>query len=272
MDKQMIKFKKLIVLGITLVALYYIFIVNILITLSVLATLYVAFRLYKVYARKQFNKLSTSKELFRESGLGHFIALVAKVAKADGRVSELEAHLISMMFDDISKIFDEKDKTRIILKEIFNEEKERTADTKEVAQSLNKLLGRSRLKRRQFVEFLIQLAFVDDGLSLDEDKVLRIIVAELQIESSEYETILQKFENMRKGQPQSMTLDVAYALLGVNADDTMPSIKKTYRRLVREYHPDIMISQDKDATYIEEATAKMQEINKAYQVIKEDRK
>ncbi|CAA6805158.1 MAG: DnaJ-like protein DjlA [uncultured Sulfurovum sp.] len=267
----MIKIKKWLILAVILVALYYIFIVNIFVTLSVIASLYVAFRLYKVYARKQLNKLSGSKALFRQSEIGHFIALVAKVAKADGRVSELEAQLISMMFDDISKIFNEKEKTRGILKEIFNEEKERLSDTKEVADSLNNLLGRSRLKRRQFVEFLIQLAFVDDGLSTSEDKVLREIVLALNILPSEYNAMLQKFENMKKGQPQSMSMDEAYALLGVNAGDDMNNIKKIYRNLVREYHPDIMISQEKDAAYIEEATAKMQEINQAYNIIKEAR-
>ena len=268
----MIKFKKWIILGITLVALYYIFIVNILVTLSILASLYVAFRLYRIYAINKLNKLSGSKTLFRQSGLGHFIALVAKVAKSDGRVSELEAQLIGMMFDDISKIFIEKDKTRDILKEIFNEEKQSVDDTREVAQSLNKLLGSSRLKRRQFVEFLIQLAFVDDGLSSDEDKVLRIIVTELQIAPSEYEAILQKFENLRKGQSKSMSLEDACKILGVNESDDFNTIKKTYRNLVREYHPDIMVAQEKDAAYIEEATAKMQEINQAYQVIKEARR
>jgi DnaJ like chaperone protein len=189
----MIKLKKWAFLAITLVLFYYIFIENIFLTLSVIISLYVAFRLYKVYAIKKLNNLSSSKVLFRESELGHFIALVAKVAKADGRVSELEAQLISMMFDDISKIFIEKEKTRSILKEIFNEEKKRDDDTKEVAQSLNKLLGRSRLKRRQFIEFLIQLAFVDNGLTSHEDKVLRVIVAELNIAPGEYDAMLHKF-------------------------------------------------------------------------------
>jgi len=265
----MTKFKKWIVLAITLVLFYYIFIVNIFVTLSILLSLYIVFRLYKVYAKRQLNKLSGSKTLFRQSELGHFIALVAKVAKADGRVSELEAQLISMMFDDISNIFIEKEKTRNFLKEIFNEEKESIANTNEVARSLHNLLGGSDLKRRQFIEFLIQLAFVDDGLSTDEDKVLRIIVAELQISASDYEAMLHKFENMKKGQAQSMSIDEACEILGVSKTDDMSSIKKVYRNLVREYHPDIMISQEKDDAYIEEATAKMQEINQAYQLLKE---
>jgi len=265
------KFKRLAYLAVILVALYYIFIVNIFVTLSVIVGLYVALRLYKVYARYKLNKLSTSKELFRQSSLGHFIALVAKVAKADGRVSELEAQLIGMMFDDISKIFNEKEKTRDILKEIFNEEKQKD-DTQSVARSLNTLLGRSILKRSQFVEFLIQLAFVDNGLSTDEDKVLRIIVTELNIPLGNYEAILRKFESMKQGQPQNMSIEEACKTLGVHPNDDFNTIKKTYRNLVREYHPDIMVSQERDAAYIEEATAKMQEINQAYQILKEAKK
>lgn len=264
----MIKFKKWIFLALTLIALYYIFIVNIILTLSMIATLYVGFKLYKVYAKNKLNKLSGSKTLFRESELGTFIALVAKVAKADGRVSELEAQLISNMFDDISGIFIEKEKTRNILKEIFNEEKERSDDIKEVAHALNTLLGHSRLKRRQYVGFLIQLAFVDSGISTDEDKVLREIVHELGIETNVYDAMLNKFENMMNNQQETMGLAEAYAILGVNENDDMSKIKKTYRNLVRKYHPDIIKSQDKDESYMEEATNKTQEINQAYQLIK----
>lgn len=268
----MYNLKKWIYLALVLWLIYFIFIANFLVTISVIAFLYVAFQLYKIYAKKKLNKLSSSKELFRESELGLFIALVAKVAKADGRVSELEAQLIGMMFDDISKIFIEKEKTRNILKEIFNEEKKRDDDTKEIAQSLNKLLGRSRLKRRQFVEFLIQLAFVDNGICPDEDKVLREIVSELNISSDEYDAIVNKFENMMKNKQQSMGADEAYRILGVSKDDDMNTIKKAYRKLIREYHPDIIKSQDKDEAYIEDATAKTQEINQAYQVIKDLKK
>lgn len=266
------KLKKWIFLAIILVIFYYAFVVNFFITLSIIASLYVAFKVYKFYARKKLNKLSGSKELFRESHLGLFVALVAKVAKADGRVHELEAQLIGIMFDDISKVFDEKEKTRAIMKEIFNEEKQRDDDTKEIAQALNKLLGRSIHKRKQFVGFLIQLAFVDNGISKDEDKVLREIVQELDIPAEVYEDIINKFENMMKNKQETMSPTKAYEILGVKESDDMNTIKKAYRKLVREYHPDIISSQDKDESYIEEATAKTQEINQAYQIIKEIKK
>ncbi|MBT5933929.1 TerB family tellurite resistance protein [Sulfurimonas sp.] len=216
--------------------------------------------------------MSSSKELFRESQLGLFIALVAKVAKADGRVHELEAQLVGMMLDDISKVFVDKEKTRNILKEIFNEEKDRTDNTKEIAQALNHLLGRSRLKRRQFVGFLIQLAFVDKKISSEEDRILREILTELNISADEYTSMLHKFQSTSKNKQQTMSPQEACKVLGVNEGDDLSTIKKTYRKLVREYHPDIIKSQNKDEAYIEKATAKTQEINQAYQLLKELKK
>lgn len=268
----MIKLKKWIFLAMFLFALYYIFIANFMVTLGVIAALYLVFKIYRMYVRSKLIKTSSSKELFAQSELGLFIALVAKVAKADGRVDELEAQLIGNMFDDIAAIFPDKEKTRAILKEIFNEEKERNDDTKEIAQALNTLLGRSILKRKQFVGFLIQLASAGNGMSSDEDRVLREIVSELSITPDQYSEMHLKFENMRNNKQQSMSSDEAYKILGVNQSDDMNTIKKTYRKLVRQYHPDIIKSQDKDDSYMEEATAKTQEINQAYEIIKEAKK
>ena len=266
------KLKKWIYLAIFLVIFYYAFVANFFITLSIIASLYVAFKLYKFYARRKLNKLLVSKELFKQSELGLFVSLVAKVAKADGRVHELEAQLIGMMFDDISKVFNEKEKARAIMKEIFNEEKQKENDTKQIAQDLNKLLGRSMLKRKQFIAFLIQLAFIDDGISDKEEKVLREIMQELNIDSSVYDEIVNKFETMMKNKQQTMSPKEAYEILGVKESDDMDTIKKAYRKLIREFHPDIISSQNKDESYMEEATAKTQEINQAYQVIKDARK
>ena len=266
------KLKKWIFIAIFLVIFYYAFIANFFITLSILVSLYVAFKIYKFYAKMKLNKLLTSKELFRKSILGHFVALVAKVAKADGRVHELEAQLIGMMFDDISKVFNEKEKARAIMKEIFNEEKQINDDTKQIAQELNKLLGRSILKRKQFITFLIQLAFIDGGISEEEEKVLKEIMTELNIPLSAYDEIVNKFQNMMKNEQQTMSSKEAYEILGVKESDDMDTIKKAYRKLIREYHPDIISSQNKDEAYMEEATAKTQEINQAYQIIKELKK
>lgn len=266
------KLKKWIFIAILLVILYYTFIVNTFLTLSIIFGLIVAFKLYKYFQRKKLNRLLNSKEDFAKSELGLFIALVAKVAKADGRVQELEAQLIKMMFDDITKVFDEKQKARDIMKEIFNEEKQKSDNTKNIASELNNLIGKSILKRRQFVGFLIQLAFIDSGISEEEDKVLKVIVSELNISEEQYKQFINNFENKMKNNNQTMSEKEAYEILGVQQTDDMDTIKKAYRNLIRKYHPDIISSQDKDESYMEEATAKTQQINQAYQIIKDIKK
>ncbi len=266
------KLKKWIFIAILLVILYYTFIVNTFLTLSIIFGLIVAFKLYKYFQRKKLNRLVNSKEDFAKSELGLFIALVAKVAKADGRVQELEAQLIKMMFDDITKVFDEKQKARDIMKEIFNEEKQKSDNTKNIANELNNLIGKSILKRRQFVGFLIQLAFIDSGISEEEDKVLKVIVSELNISEEQYKQFINNFENKMKNNNQTMSEKEAYEILGVQQTDDMDTIKKAYRNLIRKYHPDIISSQDKDESYMEEATAKTQQINQAYQIIKDIKK
>ena len=264
--------KKWIYLILFLSIFYFIFIANFFITFSIIIGAYIAFKLFNVYAKFKRNKLLNSKESFAHSDLGIFIALVAKVAKADGRVQELEAQLISNMFDDICRVFDNQEKARALMKEIFNEAKQTTNNTQELAEELHKKLGNSILKRRQFMSFLIQLAFVDNGVSKEEDEILQIIANALHINLSAYESIKSRFENMNQNKTQTMSSHEAYKILGVSETDDMDTIKKQYRKLIRKYHPDIISSQDKDESYIEEATAKTQEINQAYQTIKELKK
>jgi len=55
-----------------------------------------------------------------------------------------------------------------------------------------------------------------------------------------------------------------YEVLGVGRDSSSEDVKKAYRKLARQYHPDV----NKDAG----AEAKFKEINEAYEVLSDDRK
>lgn len=226
---------------------------------------------YTAYSKEAFKNFSISKESIKNSELGLFVALVAKVAKADGRVDALEAQLVGIMFDDISAIFPEPHKTKDILKEIFNEEKDRSDNTQELAHTLAASIKRDHAKQHQFMGFLIQLAFVDGEVSKSEEAVLSIIAEALEFDPNLYHSIFDRFEQMMQEiKPKSNIAD-AYRVLGVNESDDMESIKKAYRKLIKEYHPDIIKSQGKDEAYMQEATAKTQEINQAYEMIKKQR-
>ncbi|EQB39668.1 molecular chaperone DnaJ [Sulfurimonas hongkongensis] len=223
---------------------------------------------YTAYSQEAFKNFSITKEALAKSDLGLFVALVAKVAKADGRVDALEAELVGNMFDDISNVFPEPSKTKSILKEIFNDEKDQTHNTSEIAQRLGQAIKTDKSKQQQFMGFLIQLAFVDGEVSASEDLVLQTIASAFEFNPDAYHAIYDQFEKMMKNIQPKVNISDAYKLLGVKDSDDMITIKKAYRKLVREYHPDIIKSQGKSEKYMQEATAKTQEINQAYEMIK----
>ena len=87
----------------------------------------VAFVLYRIfqsykrfqqiyYSRERFQNMKVSKEAISSSELGLFVALCAKVAKADGRIDELEAELIGNMFNDISKVLSRTPQSQRVFK------------------------------------------------------------------------------------------------------------------------------------------------------------
>jgi DnaJ like chaperone protein len=248
---------------------------NIIVLAILAAVFYYIFKSYSRYtdySKEAFKNFSVSKEALQRSELGLFVALVAKVAKADGRVDALEAQLIGIMFDDISNVFPEPHKTKEILKEIFSEEKEISHNTEQIAHMLGNTIKRNKAKTQQFMGFLIQLSFVDGEVSKSEEVILQKIAEALEFDPNVYHAIFEQFEKVMQNIQPKANINDAYKLLGVNAEDDMDTIKKAYRKLIREYHPDIIKSQGKDEAYMQEATAKTQEINQAYEMIKEAKK
>jgi len=226
---------------------------------------------YTSYSQKAFKDFSISHDSLANSELGLFVALVAKVAKADGKVDALEAQLVGIMFDDISAIFPEPAKTKDILKDIFSQEKDRSDNTQEIAHRLGVALKRNKAQQQQFMSFLIQLAFVDGEVSKSEEDILQTIAEALEFDPNTYHAIFDQFEKMMQNVQPKANIEDAYKLLGVHSSDDMKTIKKAYRKLVREYHPDIIASQGKSESYMKEATQKTQEINQAYEMIQEAR-
>ena len=220
------------------------------------------------YSREQFSHVTLTREQIARSELGLFVALVAKVAKADGRVDELEAELIGNMFTDISAMFPDPQKTKALLKEIFNIEKEQRYNVDEIALALQRIIGRDRHKRQMMMAFLVNLAFVDGHLSQAEERLLLKIAALLHLTQHEIEALMRQAAGMHSQATTQSSIDEAYALLGASTEDSLESIKKKYRALVKQHHPDIIKAQGKSDDYIEEATEKVQQINAAYETIK----
>ena len=71
--------------------------------------------------------------------------------------------------------------------------------------------------------------------------------------------------------PPSVWLDDAYTALGIKADASDAEVKRAYRRLVSENHPDKLASRGMPDSMREVAEEKTREINVAYELIKDAR-
>lgn len=238
--------------------------------------IYILYRVYKSYQRfqhiyytqEQFKSMHVTKEAIASSELGLFVALCAKVAKADGRIDELEAELIGNMFNDISRVFPHPEKVKGYLKEIFSEEKQKPRNVDSVVSQLYVLIHRDRAKRQMMMSFLINIAFIDGKVTHAEENLLTKIAAFLHFSSNEFESMMDQFRSSFSQTTVHSSIEEAYTILGVSPSDDLSTIKKKYRSLVKKYHPDIIQAQGADEHYIQDATRKIQEINDAYEVIK----
>ncbi len=223
------------------------------------------------YSRKQFQGFILSREHLAKSELGLFVALTAKVAKADGRVDELEAELIGNMFNDISSIFPEPLSTKELLKEIFDHEKQISDNLDTVASALYEVLDSDTHKRNRMMQFLVNLAYIDGVLSHSEEAMLHTIAKHMRLSANDLNAMMEQFGSLNRNSIKESSIDQAYALLGIASDTSNDGVKKAYRSKVREFHPDIIKSQGASEEYLKEATVKVQEINAAYEMVKKNR-
>ena len=240
---------------------------------------FIFYMLNRNYKSEDFQHIQTDKKQNFDGNLaeheaGLLVAMLAKVAKADGRVSELEAELLSHTFTDIANHFENSQVIREELKSIYKKEMQTFDNTIEVAQKYLKLTKYEYKKRLQVMEYLLNLAFIDDDFSQTEFMILEDISNALEIKRSDFEALIKAFEtfNAQQRDTKELTLKKAYEILGVKETDDFTTIKKQYRKLVKQNHPDIVAGQGKDQTIIEQATKKLQEINEAYEILKKEKK
>ncbi len=241
----------------------------------------VGFILYiisKSYRTQKFENIKLNiKENFQGDLLNHeagiLIALMSKVAKADGKVCELEAELLKHTFSDISAHFENASEIREELKNIYKKEKDSFDNTVELATRLYKLTRGNYAKRVKILEYLLNLAFADKNFSDAEKLITEDISNALEIKKEDFDHIVNSFKNFYASQASNSetSLEDAYKVLESTKDDDAISLKKNYRKLVKKHHPDIISGQGASTSIIEAATRKLQRINEAYEIIKKSK-
>jgi len=243
--------------------------------LIVVAILYFIGKNYKTEEFKNINL--KRKDRFEGDLLNHeaglLVALMAKVAKADGKVCELEAELLKHTFTDISSHFENSEEIKEKLKALYTKEKQSFDNMIIICEKLYSLTKNDYTKRAKIMEYLLNLAFIDKEFSKTEKMITEDISNALKIKKDDFERLIATFEAFYSQQAASkaISLEKAYEILESKIDDDNATLKKNYRSLVKKHHPDIISGQGAAQNIIDEATKKLQEINEAYEMIKKDR-
>jgi len=193
-------------------------------------------------------------------------SVMGHVAKADGHVSAQEIATARNIMAQM-QLSEEQREAAI---NFFDQGKVADFPLQEILQQFKKECHGRRNLIQMFVEIQISTALADGKVDTNEKHLLYAIGETLGFSSAQIDHLF----NMANAQPasnnDSLTLNQAYMILGVDQGSNEAAVKKAYRRLMSQHHPDKLVAKGLPDEMIQLATEKTQEIRKAYDLIKKN--
>lgn len=240
---------------------------------------------YDLFKEKQINNTVYNDRVKEIIYFHTTFQVMGHLTKAKGYVSESDIQVVSAFMDQIRL----DDATRERAQQAFRDGKASDYPLKKKLAELKTICFGSFDKLSMFIEAQVQVAFADGSLHPAEKKMLYTIAEGLGVPTSALEQILAMYANPGHTQQHKsdydyfyryqsalqrdeITLEQAYTILNVKVGDSAISIKRAYRKLMNENHPDKLAGQNLSPEVIELANQKSQEIQAAYNLVKQARK
>ncbi len=203
---------------------------------------------------------------------------IAQISKADGRVTKKEIAATKALMQRLQ--LTESERRQAIL--FFQKGREPDFDLHGTLQEFATHFKLHYELRIMFMELLLEAAVSDGKLSVGEDAILERVRTVLKIPINVFIAMLRAREAEHQPQPDSrnhrlavskpQSLSQSYAALGLKAEASTQEVKRAYRKLVSQYHPDKLSSQGLPDEIMDMAKRRVYEINTAYNRIKSSRK
>ena len=188
------------------------------------------------------------------------IALSAKMAKADGIVTQDEVRAFRQIFDV------PQDQTRNVAR-LFDLAKQDIAGFEAYAERLARLCGTGRPNcavLEDILDGLFHIAKADGLVHEREERFLRRISEIFAIEPDRFEIILARHAILGEGDP--------YRVLGLELGASFEEVRAQYRRMAAENHPDRLIARGVPEEFLAIANSRLAAINAAYEAIERSRR
>ena len=193
-------------------------------------------------------------------------SVMGYIAKVDGKVSKSEILLAQQVMQHM-QLSEDMQKAA---KELFNQGKQKDFNLDEVLEQFRTESHRRTHLVRMFLEIQIQATYADGVFDDKEYDALKYIAQKLRFPIHELERLIQQF-SVASGKSSKLTIDDAYVILGADKSLTDKELKRAYRRLLAQHHPDKLVAKGLPDEMIKLANDKTQEIISAYELIKKHR-
>ena len=225
---------------------------------------------YSAYGMGGVNPLSRGQRqtVFLET----VFILMGKLAKADGHISKDEIEHVEQFIQKLGMSAEHRQQAIVL----FGHGSAPDFDFEPNLRKFMAVCGHTHSLKQMLLVYLIVMALSDGRIDSAEERLLIDIARHLGYDQAAFQHMLDMILNQSHfagGQTTSATaLDDAYKALGVSKESSDQEVKRAYRKLISQYHPDKLMGQGVPEDMIAVATKQAQEVQVAYDLIEKSRK
>lgn len=197
--------------------------------------------------------------------------LMGKLAKADGHISKDEIAHVEQFMQTLGMSAEHRQQAILLFKR-------GSAPDFDYVPNLRQFMaacGHTHSLKQMLLVYLIVMALSDGRIDSAEERLLIEIARHLGYDQAAFQRMLDMVLNQTHFAEGNVTsasaLDDAYKALGVGKDSTDQEVKRAYRKLMSQYHPDKLMGQGLPEDMIAVATEQAKEVQLAYDLITKSR-
>ena len=191
----------------------------------------------------------------------YFISLfsiLGKLSKIDGVVSREEIAVVQNFINNLPIADSEKQFAR----QVFNEAKDSRYTIDDFAIQLYQAARNQPTLLLSFLDLLFKIAAADGTLHPAEETALKSVKDIFKISDAQFENIKAIYFK---------DIDKYYKILNVTPESSNQEIKSSYKKLVKDFHPDKIVSKGLPEEFVDFAANRFREIQESYEKIKRER-